>query len=178
MFTGQTLSSYTWNNNTYYGLNGFYLGTYDGNNFGPTTNGTFQNWQLQTGLDSTSTYTPDATTGTWTYIQPNQYEQKRANITIYNWNLRRKRSGGFVEHFCKCERPVCDSGRAEFLRAGRGGRAVLTSGTVSIPMTGLTKAAAIGFTAGAHSTAIRNLCGHARILSSAMLVFPLTSTLY
>ncbi len=177
LFTGQTLSSYTWNNNTYYGLNGFYLGTYDGNNFGPTTNGTFQNWQLQTGLDSTSTYTPNAPTGTWTYIQPNQYEQKRANITIYNWNLSASVAVDLSSVLSVNDQYVILDAQNFYGPAVASG--TYEGGTVSIPMTGLTKAAAIGFTAPAH-TAPQFGTFVVMLASSvpAVSVSPLTSTLY
>ena len=43
---------------------------------------------LLTGLDAGSTYTPGAPTGVWTAVRPNQYEPGRANIVIYNWDLK------------------------------------------------------------------------------------------
>jgi len=51
--TGQDISSYTWNNNSYYGLNNFlYL-----------QNRNFASWQSVTGFDTNSTFNPNAPTG-------------------------------------------------------------------------------------------------------------------
>src|SRR5437764_15017804 len=74
---GQNLSAYSWDNNNYYGLDSFYF----------NANFNFGGWQSATGLDAHSTFNPNTPSGAWIYIQPNQYETKRANITIYNWDL-------------------------------------------------------------------------------------------
>jgi len=70
-------STYTWDNNTYYG-GGFQLNS---------QNQTFASWQSTTGLDRNSTASAEGPKGTWVFVRPNQYEAGRANITIYNWNL-------------------------------------------------------------------------------------------
>jgi hypothetical protein len=70
-------STYTWDNNTYYG-GGFQLNS---------RSQSFASWQSATGLDKNSTATAGAPKGTWVFVRPNRYEAGRANITIYNWNL-------------------------------------------------------------------------------------------
>lgn len=86
---GQTLSTYSWNNNAYYGLNGFFGGQYDPSSndecCGSTT--PFPAWQSGTGFDSASTFSSSMPTGQWIYVRPNTYESKRANVIVYNWNL-------------------------------------------------------------------------------------------
>ncbi|HMJ23955.1 MAG TPA: hypothetical protein VK513_18705, partial [Terriglobales bacterium] len=76
--TTNTPQGYVWDNNSYYG-NGI---------FGYNGSGTFLGgWQGWTGFDLHSTWSPQAPTGTWTFVEPNKYETGRANIAIYNWSL-------------------------------------------------------------------------------------------
>jgi len=70
-------STYTWNNNSYYG-GGLLL-----NSQGLQ----FPGWQTATGLDQNSTFSASAPTGTSVFVLPNKYETGRANITIYNWGM-------------------------------------------------------------------------------------------
>jgi hypothetical protein len=177
LFSGQTLANYTWNNNTYYGGNAFTTATYDGNNFSNTQYLTFQNWQLATGFDASSTYTPNSPTGTWTYIQPNQYEQKRANITIYNWNLSPSVPVNLSSVLSVNDQYVILDAQNFYGPAVASG--TYTGGTVSIPMTGLTKAAPIGFAAPAHTAPqFGTFVVMPASSAPAVSVTPLTTTLY
>lgn len=49
----------------------------------PNVNG--KGWKEWTGFDANSTYTLGAPTTNEIFIRPNQYEQGRANIAVYNW---------------------------------------------------------------------------------------------
>lgn len=78
---GFDTSEWTWNNNQYYSpydepLNFFYA---------PFT---YAGWKARTGFDSASTYTRGAPTGAKVVVEPNAYDSKRANIVVYNWDLR------------------------------------------------------------------------------------------
>jgi hypothetical protein len=46
----------------------------------------FQEWSAAYGWDTTSTYQAGPLSGTHIIVQPNEYEEGRANIAIYNWN--------------------------------------------------------------------------------------------
>lgn len=76
--TSNPTSGYAWNNNTYYGAGLF---TFNG------SGATFDGWQLKSHLDANSSFHPGNPTGVWTMVRPNRYEQGRANIVIYNWDL-------------------------------------------------------------------------------------------
>ncbi len=81
--------SYQWNNNQYYGSGRWVI--MPGCDGFPCNNSTgydFAGWKAATGLDANSTFTPGAPTGVWTFVRPNTYEPGRANIVIYNWDLR------------------------------------------------------------------------------------------
>jgi hypothetical protein len=84
-------------------------------------------------------------TGTFAYVRPNAYEPGRANITIYNWDRRRTVSVDVSS--------VLATGQAFEVRNVQDFFAppVLTgtyaSGSITLPMTGLTVAAPIGGTA-------------------------------
>jgi hypothetical protein len=82
-------------------------------------------------------------TGTWIYVRPNPYEAGRGNITVYNWN-----SASSVNVDISSVVPVGAAfeirNATDFFNAP-----VLTGtyagGTVSLPMTGLSMAAPVGF---------------------------------
>jgi hypothetical protein len=146
--SGQTLSSYKWDHNAYYGLNRFYYGTYDGNN----TNGTnadLTGWKSETGFDSNSTFTSSAPTGAWIYVRPNKYEAKRASVTIYNWDLLSAVNVSLSGVLALGDRYVIRDAQNFFGPAVVNG--VYTGAAVSIPMMGLTKATPVGFMAPAHT---------------------------
>src|SRR5262249_33172509 len=75
---GQSTSGWTWDNNLYYGKSNFY---------NDTSIVDFLSWKLSRGFDTHSTMNTNTPTGKWVYVRPNQYESKRANIVIYNWDF-------------------------------------------------------------------------------------------
>lgn len=77
---GVGTSGYQWNNNTYFGGTASSPFRYAG------TSLSFPGWQSTTRLDSTSQYTSGRPTGVRVFVQPNEYESGRANITVYNWD--------------------------------------------------------------------------------------------
>jgi len=125
-------AKYVWDRNTY---------------FGPAllrVNGENQNlaaWRA-TGVDSHSKFIPEAPHGVWTFVRPNAYEPGRANIAIYNWDLKKavpvdlsmvlKPSEGFEIRDAQnyFGEPVVQG--------------VYDGKPVSVPMTGLTHVAPVG----------------------------------
>jgi hypothetical protein len=136
---GQNIAEYTWDKNTYFGLNRFFYGI----------NMDFTAWRSSTGFDSSSVMNSGAPTGTWIFVRPNQYESKRANIIVYNWdsnaeisvNLSGVLSAGdkFVIHDCQnfFGFPVLSG--------------TYTGGSVTIPMSSLRKATPVGAATPAHT---------------------------
>ncbi|MGA2713504.1 MAG: right-handed parallel beta-helix repeat-containing protein [Bryobacteraceae bacterium] len=76
--TSNSTSGYAWNNNTYYGSGLF---TFNG------SGATFDGWQAKSHLDRNSSFRTGDPKGIWTIVRPNLYEQGRANIVVYNWDL-------------------------------------------------------------------------------------------
>jgi hypothetical protein len=78
---GNDPSTFQWDNNTYFA---------DGNvtpfQFSNQAY-TFSEWQQTPGLDQTSQYTSGRPTGAKIFVRPNKYEQGRAHIIVYNWDL-------------------------------------------------------------------------------------------
>ncbi len=130
---GQSTSHYAWDNNRYFGSGKFrYAGA----------NQSWAAWKSLAGVDANSSYTPSAPAGVWTFVRPNRYEAGRANITIYNWDLK-----GSVE--VDVSGVMTPGARYEVRDAQNFLGAPVASGTyaggsISIPMTGLMKAAAVG----------------------------------
>lgn len=84
--SGVSASGYRWNFNTYFS------GRQSGPAFvGDSRTYSFSRWQQATGLDGnsqvmqTATLRPD---GVKVFVRPNRYEAGRANIIVYNWDLR------------------------------------------------------------------------------------------
>jgi uncharacterized protein YkwD len=89
---GYQSSNYVWDNNTYISLNrtpsytplAFGLnGNYTGHNF--------STWQRDTGFDRNGTFQQPASgrpAGVRVFVRPNQFEAGRANITVFNWDLK------------------------------------------------------------------------------------------
>ena len=148
-YSGQTLAGYNWDNNTYYGLNRFYYGTYDGSNAGGGSNLDLTGWQSQTGFDLHSTLTPTAPIGTWIYVRPNRYEAKRANITIYNWDLSSSVNVDLSAILSIGDQYVIQDAQNFYGPPVAAGTYAGT--TVPIPMSGLSKATPVGFSAPAHT---------------------------
>jgi hypothetical protein len=150
VWSGQGFS-YTWDNNTYYDQSPdhFFEGfATDGSSFSGV-NRSFSSWQAQTGFDAHSTYSQNAPTGVWTYVRPNKYEAKRANVMIFDWDqlptvyvdLSGVLSPGDAYVIRDAQNfygPVVESG-------------VYSGNPVGIAMTGLTRATPIGFPAPAHT---------------------------
>ena len=92
-----------------------------------------------------NTYYSSRPTGVKIFIRPNQYEAKRANITIYNWDTRTRLSVDLTG--------ILAPGTGFEIRNAQDffGAPVLTGtyagGSVSIPMTGLSVAAPRGWAA-------------------------------
>ena len=128
LYGNETIGSYTWDSNTYFGLNSFYF----------VINLPFTGWQSATGFDSHSTYTPNSPTGLWTYITPNPYEPGRANITVFNWNLTSSVAVDFSTFMTPGASYVVRDAQNFYGPVVASG--VYSGGTVSIPMTGLTPA--------------------------------------
>jgi Right handed beta helix region len=49
---------------------------------------TFIEWREETGFDQNSRYVLGRPTGSEVFVRPNKYEPGRANIIVYNWDLR------------------------------------------------------------------------------------------
>jgi len=78
--------SYSWDNNTYFGGN--LADHQDAWFFLNLKFFHFDEWKQATGLDRHSKYTPGRPSGVKTFVRPNLYEPGRANIVIYNWDLK------------------------------------------------------------------------------------------
>jgi hypothetical protein len=148
-FSGQTLAGYSWDNNAYYGLNAFYRGTYDGYSESNGSTMSFPEWQSNTGLDAHSTFQSSAPTGKWIFVRPNKYEAKRASITIYNWDLSSTVSVNLSGVLRPGDRYVIQDAQDFYGKPVVSG--TYSGGSVSIPMTGLTKAIPTGFSAPVHT---------------------------
>ena len=144
----QNTNGWTWDTNQYFGKNLFFTGSTDGN----TAHGVnldFNGWKSATGFDANSSFSDAPPKGTWVYVRPNEYESKRANVIIYNWDS----SDSVAVDLSS----VLSSGDSYVIQDAQNFYAApVVSGTyggtpVSIPMKNLTKAAPVGFNAPAHT---------------------------
>jgi hypothetical protein len=78
--TGTSPSSYSWNNNHYTSTGATRPFNYEG------ASKTWSQWKAATGLDSNSDFSSSLPTGADVFVERNEYEAGRANITVYNWN--------------------------------------------------------------------------------------------
>lgn len=79
--SGGSYTANQWDNNTYFtGANTSNFSI----QYSPLVN--FSTWQTTTGFDANSTYLTANPSSTDIFIQPNLYENGRANVIIYNWN--------------------------------------------------------------------------------------------
>jgi len=78
--------NYTWDDNTYFG--GGPAEHPDAWFFLNLKFFHFEQWKQATGLDRHSKYIPGRPSGVTTFVRPNLYEPGRANIVIYNWDLK------------------------------------------------------------------------------------------
>jgi hypothetical protein len=133
----QSPATYNWDRNRYFGSGRFT--TYNGCVTFSCSNGrtlTFAQWQSENHVDANSTFTAGPPTGLWLSVRPNLYEPGRANIVIYNWDLR---STVQVD----LSTAGVNLGDSYEIRDGENwfGPAVASGtyngGTVAIPMTGL-----------------------------------------
>jgi hypothetical protein len=150
-FSNQSESGIVWDNNEYYGpLDLFYTGNYDGLTVSDGSRQTFVGWQTASGFDAHSTYSSALPTGAWTYVLPDKYTTKRANIIVYNWNAYADGSGDLLSSCTgACASVAVDlsavlsAGDQFIIQDAQNwfGPHVLTGtyqgGTVSIPMVGL-----------------------------------------
>jgi hypothetical protein len=86
---GADLTKYDWDKNTYYGSGLFRFDAAEeeiNKKTKPFLN--WDEWRQKTGLDKNSTFTPGEPKGVWTFVRANKYETGRANICIYNWDLK------------------------------------------------------------------------------------------
>jgi hypothetical protein len=151
LWSGETLSLYTWDNNTYYdqSLDHFFQGfTTDGSNFSGV-NESFASWQAQTKFDTHSTYMPSAPTGVWVYVRPNNYEAKRANVTIFNWDQEPTVLVDLSGVLSPGDQYVIQDAQNFYGPAVESG--VYSGNPVAIRMTGLVKAVPMGFPTPAHT---------------------------
>ena len=136
---GQTIASYTWDDNSYYGLNNFlYL-----------QNRSFASWQVATGFDTHSTYTPGTPTGAAISVRPNAYESKRANIIVYNWDSSSAVNVDLSSVLAQNDAYVILD--AQNFYGSPVAQGTYNGSTVSIPMMGLAKATPNGFATPAHT---------------------------
>lgn len=158
LFSDENYAGYSWDNNSYFGENSFYQGLYDGNNLSGGVGLPFVAFRAQSTLDSHSRYSATLPTGKWITITPNKYEAKRANIVIYNWDAYADQYGDF-QNPCTgaCASVAVDlsnvlaNGDPFVIRDAQNftGPPVVSgtySGSVSIPLIGLTKAAVLNIT--------------------------------
>jgi hypothetical protein len=140
----QQPATYNHGNNRYYGSGQFTINPGCTTWPCPTTQVvTFANWRAATGLDKGSTYTSGAPTGVWTNVRPNHYEPGRANIVIFNWDLKSSVSVDLSASGIKVgdQYQIRD---AENWYNGAVASGTYTGAPVTIPMTGLTVVQPVG----------------------------------
>ena len=107
-------------------------------------------------FDLHSTYNASAPSGEWIYVRLNAYETKRANVTIYNWDLAPSVAVDLSKVLSVGDSYVIQDAQNFYGPPVVSG--TYAGGTVNIPMTGLTKATPIGVAAPAHTgSALRSL---------------------
>jgi hypothetical protein len=137
----QYRSKYHWDNNTYYGsdlmrLNG--------------KNSRWLQWQQITGLDQHSTLRAGRPKGSWVFVRPNKYEHARANLIIYNWDLRDQVPVDLTKVLSKNTRYEIRDVQ-NFYRTDPVVKGVYLGAEVLVPMSGLTTAAPQGAPAPEHT---------------------------
>jgi uncharacterized protein (TIGR03437 family) len=129
-----TTAGYQWNRNTYYGAEKF--------RFNGGQNQNWTGWLKATGMDASSRFVSGRPTGVWTFVRPNKYEQGRANIVIYNWDMQdsvKVSLSGVLKPGTAYE--VRD---AENFFAGPVASGTFDGSPVTVPMKGLTVVAPVG----------------------------------
>ena len=109
MPAGVKASAYRWNFNTYLSSQPNFKGDF--------TTSSFERWRQLTGFDSHSkSATTRRPSGVRVFVRPNQYEAGRANIIVYNWDLR-TRSRWMLVRFWRLERNLRSAMRRTILAA-------------------------------------------------------------
>jgi hypothetical protein len=130
----QDRSKYHLDGNTYYGsdlmrLNG--------------KNSRWSQWQQITGLDTNSTHHPGRPKGSWVFVRPNKYEHGRANVIIYNWDLRDQVAVDLSNVLTKGQNyEIVDA--QNFYGTNPVLKGTYEGGSISVPMKGLTVASPVG----------------------------------
>ena len=158
--SGQTIASYTWDHNSYYGLNNFlYL-----------QNRNFPSWQNATGFDANSTFSPNSPTGATVTVRPSPYEAKRANIIIYNWDSQSAVNADLSSILSPNDAYVVLD--AQNFYGPPVAQGIYTGSSVSIPMTGLAKAEPHGFDGFDHPAHTGPLFGTFIVMPASSLPIP------
>ena len=138
----QDRSKYHWDGNRYYGsdllrLNG--------------RNSRWSQWQQTTGLDQHSHYYEGRPRGKWVFVRPNKYEEGRANVVVYNWDLSDRVSVDLSNVLPKGMRyEIRDV--ENFYRTDPLVQGVYEGGEIAIPMKRLTTATPVGWRAPEHTS--------------------------
>lgn len=142
-----TTAAYTWNNNTYYGGSNALHFSYQ---YNASTN--FTTWQTQTGFDNSSTFQAGFPSGLHYVIQPNIYEQGRANLVIYNWDSLSSVTVDLATSGLVNGQAFTIADAQNYFGAPvYSGTYSSTNTLVNLNLTGLTTAAAYGMTALPHT---------------------------
>ena len=138
--TDQTLARYFFANNRYFGSGQFVV--YPACDYWPCPTAgqsvNFASWMALTGLDRGSSFTPGAPTGVWTSVRPNTFEPGRANIVIYNWDLKPSVPVDLSDSGIQVGDHLPDPRRRELVQRPRRVGTYSGAPVTSIPMTGLT----------------------------------------
>jgi hypothetical protein len=142
--SGESTGNYQVGGNQYFGNGHFTLMTgCDGWPCGSSQGLTFSGFQSATGLDRSSTYSSGAPTGVATFVRPNAYEAGRANIVVFNWDMKSSVAVDLSASGIK----VGDTYQirdAQNWYAGPVVTGVYSGAPVAVPMTGLTVAQPVG----------------------------------
>jgi hypothetical protein len=143
-----TAAAYTWNNNTYYGGSNALHFSYQ---YNVSTN--FTTWQTQTGFDNSSTFQAGFPSGLHYVLQPNMYEQGRANLVIYNWDSLSSVTVDLAASGLVNGQAFTIADAQNYFGAPvYSGTYSSTNTLVNLNLTGLTAAAAYGMTALPHTS--------------------------
>ncbi|HEY6990111.1 MAG TPA: right-handed parallel beta-helix repeat-containing protein [Bryobacteraceae bacterium] len=126
---GYPAVGYRWNGNQYFGSGMF---SYCGKRM------SWPEWRAASGVDNASRFQPGRPTGAWTFVRPNKYEPGRANIVIYNWDLKPRvmvSLAGAIQRGARFEIRDAENFFGPALVTG-----TYTGAPVEIPMTGLVPA--------------------------------------
>jgi uncharacterized protein YkwD len=139
MPSGVPTSAYAWDSNTYYINSSASPSPFALTSEGKFSSHSFKDWQSKTGFDRNSRLISAGTgrpTGVKIAVRPNQYEQGRANIVVYNWDRQSSVEvdvSQIIQRGARYEaRNVLDYFGAPVVSGAYDGR------PISLPMTGTT----------------------------------------